>query len=288
MPERPDLEYMVPLLQEELQGRTITAVEVRKPVVLRVALEGAPEQLFAGQTLGAVARRGHFITFQLSGEAEPAREMVIHPMLAGVFDLVPAKGKLRAEVALALELDDGRRLLYCDRKQMGKVYLLPVGQRQLMPGLQSVGMDVLDPKAFTPRAFAALCKKRRDQVRVFLMDKATLDSFGNAYADEALFEAGIHPKTWVRQLEPEDQERLRQAIVSVLSSAAAEIRQRKPPLKQKLRDFLKVRNKAGQPCPTCGTKLRRAGVRGVDSHFCPACQPERRKSGIVDWRKLKR
>ena len=288
MPERPDLEYVVPLLQEELQGQTITRVEVRKPVVMRVALPGDPAEILAGQRFGAVARRGHFITFQLAGEAEPAREMVIHPMLAGVFDLAPGRGKLRAEVALALELDDGRRLLYCDQKQMGKVYLLPVGQRQMVTGLQSVGIDVLDPEVFTPQAFADLCKKRRDQVRVFLMDKATLDSFGNAYADEALFEAGIHPKTWVRQLDPEDQERLRQAIITVLTSAAAQIRQRKPPLKQKLRDFLKVRNKAGQPCPRCGTKLRRAGVRGVDSHFCPACQPERRKSGIVDWRELKR
>ena len=287
MPERPDLEYVVPLLQAELQGRTITSAEVRKPVVLRVALLGDPAELFVGQRFGAVNRRGHFICFELSGQVEPARELVIHPMLAGVFDVVPAKGKLRAEVALALGLDDGRRLLYCDQKQMGKVYLLPTGQRQLVPGLQTVGVDVLDPEVFTAQAFRQLCKKRRDQVRVFLMDKSTLDSFGNAYADEVLFEAGIHPKTWVRQLEAEDQERLRVAIISVLSSAAKEIRQRQPPLRQKLRDFLKVRNKAGQPCPRCGIKLRRAGVRGVDSHFCPGCQPERRKSGIVDWRKLK-
>ena len=288
MPERPDLEYVVPLLAREIGGLTITSVEVRKPVVMRVALPGDPAELLPGFTFGGVERRGHFIIFELQGEAEPARELVIHPMLAGVFDLCPGKGKLRAEVALALTLSDGRRLLYCDQKQMGKVYLLPTGKRELAPGLLTVGVDVLDPEVFTEEAFAALCKKRRDQVRVFLMDKAALDSMGNAYADEVLFEAGVHPKTWVRQLDGEERERLRLAIVTVLSSAAEEIRQRKPPLKQKLRDFLKVRNRAGEPCPRCGTKLRRAGVRGVDTHFCPTCQPERRKSGIVDWRKLKR
>ena len=287
MPERPDLEYVVPLLQQEISGLTITGVQVRKPVVMRVALPGDPADLLTGQTFGAVERQGHFITFQLQGATDPERELVIHPMLAGVFDLAPDKGKLRAEVAVCMALSDGRRLLYCDQKQMGKVYLLPAGKRELAPGLLTVGVDVLNSRLFTKKAFAALCKKRRDQVRVFLMDKATLDSMGNAYADEVLFEAGIHPKTWVRQLDAEDQERLRKAIVTVLSSARNEISRRKPPLKQKLRDFLKVRNKAGEPCPRCGAKLRRAGVRGVDAHFCPDCQPERRKSGIVDWRKLK-
>lgn len=285
MPERPDLEYVVPLLQRELKGRAITRFEVRKPVVMRVAVAGDAAELQQGLTFGKVRRRGHFITLELRG-AEPPRELVIHPMLAGVFDLTPDKGKPRAEVAALWGLDDGRRLLYCDRKQMGKVYLLQEGQRDKVPGLQTVGLDVLDLKACTEQRFAALCKKRRDQVRVFLMDKAALDSMGNAYADEVLFEAGIHPKTWVRQLDAEEQERLRQAMVTVLSEAAAEIRRRAPPLKQKLRDFLKVRNRAGEPCPRCGVKLRRAGVRGHDSHFCPSCQPERRKTSIVDWRKL--
>jgi formamidopyrimidine-DNA glycosylase len=37
-------------------------------------------------------------------------------------------------------------------------------------------------------------------------------------------------------------------------------------------------------CPRCGSKLRRAGVRGMDAYFCPHCQPATR-SGLVDWTK---
>ena len=287
MPERPDLEYVVPLLDEELRGRSVTAFEVRKPVVMRVAVPGDAAELQVGQRFGQVRRRGHFVLLELQG-AEPPLELVIHPMLAGVFDITPDRGKLRAEVAACWTLDDGRRLLYCDRKQMGKVYLLQRGQRDKAPGLQTVGLDVLDPEVFTLERFRALCKKRRDQVRVFIMDKTALDSFGNAYADEVLFAAGIHPKTWTRQLDADDQKRLHRAMVDVLTAAAEEIRRRQPPLKQKLRDFLEVRGKAGEPCPRCGAKLRKAGVRGYDAHFCPDCQPERRKSAIVDWRKIKR
>ena len=38
MPERPDLEYVVPILDRELTDRAITAVAVRKPVVLRLGV----------------------------------------------------------------------------------------------------------------------------------------------------------------------------------------------------------------------------------------------------------
>ena len=41
---------------------------------------------------------------------------------------------------------------------------------------------------------------------------------------------------------------------------------------------------ATKVCPRCGAKVRKAGVRGMDSYLCPRCQPETRP-GLVDWRK---
>jgi Zn-finger nucleic acid-binding protein len=35
-------------------------------------------------------------------------------------------------------------------------------------------------------------------------------------------------------------------------------------------------------CPRCGSKIRKAGVRGMDAFFCPKCQPATR-AGFVDW-----
>jgi formamidopyrimidine-DNA glycosylase len=118
------------------------------------------------------------------------------------------------------------------------------------------------------------------------MDKSALDAMGNAYADEALFAAGVHPKTWVKSLGDEELARLHRVISDVLARAAAEIAERKPPLEEKLRDFLSVRGKNRQPCPRCGTPIRTAGVHGHDAFFCPKCQPETRKSAIVSWEKL--
>ncbi|HEU5056167.1 MAG TPA: DNA-formamidopyrimidine glycosylase family protein [Kofleriaceae bacterium] len=281
MPERPDLDYAVPILRRELASRRIDGVRVKKPVILRLALPGSPADLLVGRTFTDVTRRAHFVLFPL-GDVE----MVIAPMLAGRLAVQPAAQKAPGDLAMAFALDDGRELRYRDDVQMGKVYLIPAGAWSQVPGLERIGVDVLDPAAFTLDRFKAIARARRDQVKVFLMDKSALDALGNAYADEVLFEAGIHPKTWVRSLGEEELARLHRAIPEVLGRAAREIAGRAPATDEKLRDFLAVRNRHKTPCPRCGTPIRKAGVHGHDAFFCPRCQPETRKGGIVTWGKL--
>lgn len=286
MPERPDLEHQVPILDRELGGRTITGVQVGLPVVLRVAVPGRIAELLPGHRFTGARRQLHFVRLALDppAGADPL-ELVVHPMLAGRFQLCRPSDRMPKDCGLAFTLDDGRQLRYRDSEQMGKVYLVPRDRPELVPGLQPVGVDVLDPSAFTLAVFRALCKKRRDQVKLFLMDKAVLDSFGNCYADEALFAAGIHPKARVAELSPEQTQRLHGAMVQVLTEANAHIARANPPLEDKLRDFVKVRNRAGEPCPVCGSTVRAAGVLGHDAFFCPQCQPDQKGRGFVDWRK---
>lgn len=281
MPERPDLDYAVPRLREGLVGSTVTATQLHKPPVLRLAVEGSLDEALAGARILGLERHLHFLRFEL--ESSRGVELIVAPMLAGVLSVHEPKHGSKRGRALTLILDDGRELRYRDDVQMGKVYVIPSGRHDLVPGYEPVGIDVLDGEAFTFEAFSKLAKKRRDQVKVFLLDKSALDSLGNAYADEVLFAAGIHPKTFVRKLDEADLGRLYEAIPRVLGDASAEIERRAPAIDEKLRDFLKVRGRHKEPCPQCGTKIRKAGVRGFDAFFCPTCQPETRKSGIVSW-----
>jgi formamidopyrimidine-DNA glycosylase len=284
MPERPDLEYVVSILHKELSGAVIGGIRIKKPVVLRMAVAGAPAGTLTGMTVERVWRRGHFVLFDLNGN-QP-RQMVVNLMLAGRFTLARSDEKSPADLALAVGLQDGRELRYRDDLQMGKVYIIDKGAWQTVPGLEMTGLDVLNPKVFTRAAFRAIARKRRDQLKVFLMDKSALDALGNAYADEVLFAAGLHPKTFARLLSDDELHRLHGAIVRVLRHATDEIARRRPPMDEKVRDFLKVRNRHGEPCPKCGSKIRRAGVRGHAAFFCPTCQPETRRGSIVDWRRI--
>jgi len=283
MPERPELDYQRDLLTHTLTGATITGVRVLDPVLLRMMVLGDVAEHVVGRTIGPIVRKAHFLLFQLEGPAPPM-VLAVNPMLAGRFYLVPARKRTTKDTGFALTFADGRELRYRDRKQMGKVYLAESANETTIPGLAKVGLDVLSP-AFTFEAFAALAKKRRDQVKLFLMDKAALDAFGNAYADEALFAAGIHPKARVRELSPDQLKNLHAAARDVLQHASDVVRERQPALEDKVRDFLKVRNRKGEPCPTCGAPIRVAGVRGHDAFFCATCQPDAKGRGFVRWRR---
>jgi formamidopyrimidine-DNA glycosylase len=272
MPELPDLLYILSRLRERLLGRAVTAERVREPVVLRVTVRGNLS-LLLGRTLGDAFRRSHFLVFRFEG-----LDLAVNPMLAGRFRLAAPGEPDERSLGFALGFGDVE-LRYLDDKKMGKAYLIASDDWKAIPGMQTGGIDLLSPE-FTRERFVSLLKHRRDQVRVFLLDKKALDSLGNAYADEVLFEAGIHPKTFCRQLGHEDGIRLHDAIVKVMTEAVAEVEDRAEPIEVKVRDFLKVRRK--ETCPRCGAKLRTAGVRGMDSWFCPHCQPARR-AGLVDW-----
>ncbi|MDP2306478.1 MAG: DNA-formamidopyrimidine glycosylase family protein [Pseudomonadota bacterium] len=282
MPERPDLEHQVPILARRLIGTTITGVRVRKPVVLRAPLG---LEVLVGRTVRDVRRMGHFVVVTFDGEWD----MVVHLMLAGRFSFARAGQKDSGDLAVVWGLLGGgegdEELRYRDDVQMGKVYLVPAGDLASVPGLLPVGIDVLGP-AFTRERLGELVKKRREQVKVFLKDKNTIDSFGSAYADETLWEAGLHPKATTSTLSREQLDRLHAAMVKVLREAREEIARRDPPLDEKVRDFLAVRNRGGEPCPRCGAKIRSAGVHGHDAFFCPVCQPDLGGKGALDWRSI--
>lgn len=285
MPERPDLAYVIPRLSEALVGRTITDVRVTMPVLLRLAVEGTPSELLVGRRIAGVRRHLHFVVFDLD---PPDLLLAIHPMLAGRFRFRAAGSRARKDVGLALSLDDGRELRYRDDKQMGKVYVVRAGDTAKIAGFEPAGIDVLDPGAFTVEVLAKLLEKCRVQIKLFLMDKKQLDAFGNAYADEALHRAKIHPKRRGSELTADEVATLHAAIVATLTEATAEVARREPELDEKIRDFVRVRNRKGEPCPECGTPIRAAGVRGHDAFFCPSCQPDPKARGFVDWRKTRR
>ncbi|HET7839458.1 MAG TPA: DNA-formamidopyrimidine glycosylase family protein, partial [Rectinemataceae bacterium] len=264
----------------------IVGTVVKDPVVLRVLVRGDFPSLLRGQSFGALERHGPFLRFAL--EAEPPQvplDLVMHLMLAGRLRLAEPGEKALPATAFSLELDDGLTLHYGDEKSMGKVYLGERGRFEAIPGYTSQGVDITT-EAFTWEAFSALIAKKRCQARVFIMDQGCLSAIGNAYADEILFEAGIHPKAACSSLSPEERRRLYDAVLKVIAWGIEEVEKAGRPIEDKVRGHMRVRNRAGEACPRCGSTIRKAGVLGFDSFFCPRCQVDRAGKGIVDWTKL--
>jgi formamidopyrimidine-DNA glycosylase len=284
MPELPDLVHVEEVLRKTIAGKTITGARTGDPTVLRLMVAEPFPALLIGRRVETVERRGHFMRFGISG----GLVIVVNAMLVGRYKLVPtgpgapSEGKKDPRaLGLALVFETGPELQYLDDKRMGKVYVARAKDEATIPIYGKMGLDLISP-AFTRAAFGQAFARRRDQVRPFLMDKQALASIGNAYADEILFAAHLHPKTFCRKIDPAGVDALYESIGRVLGEAIAEIRTRDQPTEIKVRDFLKVRGRDGKPCLVCGTTIRAVRVGAGDACFCPTCQPETRKL-FINW-----
>jgi formamidopyrimidine-DNA glycosylase len=201
-------------------------------------------------------------------------------MLAGHFHLAKPKKKLTGGICFSLDIG-GEVLEYHDKKKMGKVYVVAKGEYGSISGYLNQGVAI-DSEGFNFEVFKRLIKGDRRQVRVFLMDHSKMSALGNAYSDEVLFEAGIHPKTFCNQLDPKEIQKLYESVVGVVQWAIDEVEGADKPLGSKVRNHVRVRNRKGEACQRCGTTIRRTQVYGYDSFFCPHCQPLK-TSQLIDW-----
>ena len=261
MPEWPELRVMQERISRALVGRRIVAVRVGDPVVLR-SLEPA-DRLLVGRTLRSVTHRGKYVIFAFDG-----LEMTINPMLAGIFSLQPAGAKVTKDTRMRLEFDGGTELRYRDDVRMGKVYL----------GVDAPGLSAIGPDAgtlpWTESEFAVRARAKRSEVRNLLQDQTFVSGIGNAYADEILWDARLHPKRRVGSLSADELSRFSASVREVVATGLAQVEAAMPDeLGIKPRAHLRVRGRAGMPCPRCGTPImrRRKGLDDVD--LCPTCQP---------------
>jgi formamidopyrimidine-DNA glycosylase len=277
MPELPDLLYQRDHLRAHVRGRTVTEARVHRPVVLRMAVQGPFERVLPGVVITEISVHGPFLQFALSHDLS----LVVNQMLAGRLQH-QASGRPLPGLCLSLALDDGTRLNLCDPDLMAKAYLVPSRDMSAIPQWGRQGVDVLSAD-FTPELLRELARRHGGrQARSFINDATILSAIGNAYADEILHAAGIHPKTFLRTLPDALLDRLHAAVVEVLRSGIAAVRAAGRPIHEKVRDHMRVRRRHGEPCPRCGTVIRREGVRGRDVFFCPRCQPATR-SLFLRW-----
>ena len=245
MPEIPDLEAIRHYLVLRLQGNPIERVAAPIPWLVRTGaadLEG-----LIGHQFTAIERAGKFLLF----EVDDGQLLVVNPMLTGRFHWVEPAEKKPGMLALVFGFGDGHELRYSDQRRMGRWYL--VGSRQALAGvpqMEHLGPDALD---VDEEMFVALLRKRRDQVKSTLTNQEFIAGIGNAYSDEILWEAGVHPHRKGSTLDDDDRRRLYRAIRTVLEESTqvvdATVQSEGLGRKEEWRQHLKVHRRGGDPCP---------------------------------------
>jgi formamidopyrimidine-DNA glycosylase len=267
MPEIPDLEAIRGFLNQRLPGVGIERAEFLIPVVFRVPRDDFVRTL-EGNVFGETQRRGKFLIFTL----ESGHLLVINPMLAGRFQYLPPEEKRRARTCLVLGLANGWELRYADQRIMGKVYLVPSDRLLEVSQFEEMGPDALE---VSQEEFAGRIRRFTGQIKNILVNYRFVAGIGNAYADEILFAACLHPYRKRTTMSSDDIGRLYGAVGNVFAWATplvAEQMQEKLNYEER-RDFLKMHRKGGEPCPVCGTRISEITAGQRITNFCRNCQP---------------
>jgi formamidopyrimidine-DNA glycosylase len=268
MPEIPDLEAIRGFLEPRLRGNPVTDAEAALPWLVRTGADGM--RTLAGHEFVAAHRRGKFLLFP----TDDGRVLVVNPMLTGRFQWALPQERRRGRTAVQLSFADGHQLRYWDERRMGRIYLVPIEELPGVPQMAELGPDALE---IDEAAFLERLRAKRGQLKSVLTSQEFIAGIGNAYADEILWEAQLHPHRKAATLSDEERRRLYRAIRSTLEWAIpileAEVRERLDQRKEEWRAHLRVHRRQGEACPRCGERIGGQERAGRETNYCVRCQP---------------
>jgi len=295
VPELPEVEVVRQGLERHVVGRTIGSAQVLHPRAVRrhAAGPGDFSAALTGLTVAGARRRGKYLWLPVAGRT---------PGAAGDGLLSPAEDALLAHLGMSGQLllgdpgrplsphvrvrftftDSGPDLRFTDQRTFGHLAFAP-GGAVLPPMIAHIAPDPLEPD-FDEAAVIGRLRSRRTGVKSALLDQSLISGVGNIYADEALWRARLHWATPAASLSRAAAGRLLAAVREVLGEALAAGGTSFDRLYVNVNGesgyfgrSLAVYGREGEPCPRCGTPIRRDPFMNRSAYSCPACQPRPRR-----------
>jgi formamidopyrimidine-DNA glycosylase len=273
LPELPEVETTARGLRGRIVGLRVRRVGgVDWPRMVPNSSEAELQAVLCGLKVVSVGRKGKYLLVELEADTW----LTIHRKMSGNLLLEPADTVPQQHTHLEVDFDDGTSLRFVDARKFGRVYLFKSTQ-----GLTDFLAAHLGPDSLLDLDEKLLVTKlrgRRGRIKSLLLDQAFLAGIGNLYADEALWEARIHPSRGADTLSRPEVRRLARAINQVLvlgierhgTTFSTYLNADGTPGQNQ--EFLSVYGRAEKPCPRCGTPISRILIGQRSSHFCKRCQ----------------
>jgi formamidopyrimidine-DNA glycosylase len=274
VPELPELEIVRDVLQRRLVGRRIMEVSLSPkggPIVARDLTGHGFREGLTGRSIESVQRRGKFLLFGLGPETgPPPLTLAVNPKLTGRLQLSGPAGKKAGPVHVTFHFEaPTEELRYVDQKRMGQLYLTV--ELAAIPTFAEMGPDALEASSET---FRNRLRRFRGEIKGVLSREQFLAGIGNAYADEILWQARLHPYRKVSTLTSEEVDRLYTAMNVTLRESIEKVEAAMgEDIHLKPRDFFAVHMRGGKQCPRCGAKVSEITAGGRITNFCRTCQP---------------
>ena len=286
MPELPEVETIKLGLQKYVVGKTIVNVEIR----LKKMLNGDPKSIIGAKVLD-VRRLGKGLILDLNN----GYSIAIHVKLTGQLIYrgpeIPKNTKLSKKVGLALpnkfthvifklksqnsKVEDAH-LYYNDLRQFGWIKILKTDEIKTLPFFKEMGPEPF--KDLSLDVFKQIVGKGNTAIKVLLMDQKKISGIGNIYANEALFDAKIHPERKAKDLSDKEIEILYNSILKVLkigleTGGASELQYVNVLGEEgSYQNHFLVYAQDGKPCPRKNGTIKKIMLGGRGTYFCEQCQ----------------
>ncbi|MCZ6835676.1 MAG: bifunctional DNA-formamidopyrimidine glycosylase/DNA-(apurinic or apyrimidinic site) lyase [Planctomycetota bacterium] len=285
MPELPEIEHLKSTLEPVLVGASISRVVLSRCDILRnrKCENGSPASqadrlaLLAGASITSLDRHGK----QLVMIAESGSIVCIHLGMSGQLRFIPTAQKLtdssHVHCTWTISGPGGKgRLIFRDPRRFGGLWTFKDVQELLDTRWSKLGPDALTVKA---SALKQRLGKSTRSIKATLLDQSVIAGVGNIYADEALFDAGLHPLTRSCDLEPAQisalAKQIRQIMRRAIKAGGSSIRSYVDGTGKSGRfvEGHRVYGRGGQPCLRCGRELDHMVLAQRSTVACPHCQP---------------
>jgi formamidopyrimidine-DNA glycosylase len=282
VPELPEVEVVRRGVERWVAGRTIGSATVLHPRAARRHTEG-PADLAArltGRVVSGARRRGKYLWLPVGGEeALLAHLGMSGQLIVGEPDR-PYEKHLRARFTFT---DGGLDLRFIDQRTFGHLMLTATVDGVPVP-IAHIAPDPLE-KVFDEDAFFRALRRRRTGLKRALLDQSLISGVGNIYADEALWRAKLH---WARPTETLTRaeamrvlEAAREVMGAALLAGGTSFDSLYVNVNGESGYFersLNVYGREDEPCPRCGSPVRRDSFMNRSSYTCPVCQPRPRRA----------
>jgi formamidopyrimidine-DNA glycosylase len=292
MPELPEVETIRRGLERQLVGKKIERLRVRTPKIIKGSA-GAFKRLVTGRRVKAVTRRGKLLALELAPGSKAY--VLIHLKMTGQLIYVQGKkivagGHPTAQdkeegvsdarlpnkhTHVVVELVGGGQLYFNDIRKFG--YLRVVDEQGKNEAWSKLGVEPLENE-WTADYVRKMVKKRAVSIKAVLLEQQRVAGLGNIYVDEVLWRARVRPTRKAKSLKSLEIKKITEQARVVLRQAIAvggttfsDYRT----VEGKHGGFskwLRVYDRAGQPCRNCRQGIVKVRLAGRGTHYCKKCQ----------------
>lgn len=278
MPELPEVETIRTTLSNEIIGKTISNVEILE----KKQFVGNSQDII-GAKITQLLRKGKYLSIKLSNDFY----LNIHLKMSGqilyvesldnpvIKNNIPKQNTNRLPIKytrIILTFDDNSAIFYNDMRKFGWLKLSKKPEEPASPDVYS--------DEFTIEYFKNVTKNSKQPIKSFLLDQTKLAGVGNIYANDALWEAHVHPEKITGNLTVKDVEKLFHAIKKIIAEG---VKYRGSSAKDEnyimpdgslggYQHHFKVYHRTGEQCLRCASEIKRIKQNGRSSFYCPTCQ----------------